>query len=92
MRVEAYNQIMQVYGAQKLKKANAVKAAAYGKDAVEFSDRGIDLQTAKAAVAAASDVREELTAPLKEQIQNGTYEVSDESFADKLMAKLAEFA
>ncbi len=91
MRVEAYNQIMQVYGAQKLKKANAAKAAAYGKDAVEFSGRGLDLQTAKAAVADAADVREELTAPLKEQIENGTYEVSDESFADKLMAKIEQY-
>ena len=92
MRVEAYNQVMQVYGAQKLKKAEAAKNVSRGKDAVEFSGLGMDLQTAKAAVAEAADIREELTAPLKAQIQNGTYEVSGESFAEKLMAKLEQFA
>ena len=92
MRVEAYNQVMQVYGAQKVKKAQDIKKASFGNDAVEFSGKGMDLQAAKAAVAVAPDVREELTAPLKEQIQNGTYEVSGESFAEKLMAKMKEFA
>ena len=32
------------------------------------------------------DVREDRVAELKTQIQNGTYNVSNESFADKLLA------
>ena len=42
------------------------------------------------AVADSPDIREELTAPLKEKINAGTYNVSSESFADKLMKKYNE--
>ena len=63
------------------------------KSNVSFSDRlqissiGKDIQTAKAAVKGSSDIREEITAPIKASIQAGTYEVSAESFADKLLEK-----
>ena len=49
-----------------------------------------DFQTAKAAVAAAPDIREELTAPIKARIQNGTYGVDNASFAEKLLQKQEE--
>ena len=41
-------------------------------------------------MAGAADIREELTAPIKAQVQNGTYSVSNESFADKLLKKFEE--
>lgn len=44
----------------------------------------------KAAVAAAPDVREDVTAPIKASMDAGTYEVSVDSFADKLMKKYEE--
>ncbi|MDO4515477.1 MAG: flagellar biosynthesis anti-sigma factor FlgM [Lachnospiraceae bacterium] len=48
------------------------------------------MQIAKQAVKSSPDIREELTARLKAQIQSGTYEVSAESFADKLIQKMEE--
>ncbi|SFK77700.1 anti-sigma-28 factor, FlgM family [Lachnospiraceae bacterium KH1T2] len=92
MRVEAYNQVMQIYGKQKSNKVNSSSSVSSAKDALELSEFGYDLQTAKKAVADAQDVREDLTAPLKAKIEAGTYDVSGESFADKLMAKLSELA
>jgi negative regulator of flagellin synthesis FlgM len=51
---------------------------------------GKDFQTAKAAVAAAPDIREDLTASIKEKVQNGTYSVDNDTFADKLLKKYEE--
>ena len=44
------------------------------------------MQTAKTALKQVPDVREEKVAALKAQIQNGTYSVSGESFAEKLLS------
>jgi negative regulator of flagellin synthesis FlgM len=51
---------------------------------------GKDYQTAKAAVEGTPDIREELTAPIKAKIQNGTYSVDNDTFADKLLKKIEE--
>ena len=89
MRIEAYTQIQQVYGTKnKAKAQNATKSA--GSDRIQISSIGKDIQTAKNAVAAASDIRSELTAPIKASIANGTYHVSGESFAEKLMKQYEE--
>ena len=45
---------------------------------------------AKAAVQASGDIREEVGAPLKAKIDNGTYEVDHASFAEKLLEKYEE--
>jgi negative regulator of flagellin synthesis FlgM len=45
------------------------------------------MQVAKAALASTPDIREDVTSKLKEQINNGTYSVSTESFAEKLLEK-----
>ncbi|MBO5474612.1 MAG: flagellar biosynthesis anti-sigma factor FlgM [Lachnospiraceae bacterium] len=89
MRIEAYKQVQQVYSSKKTAKAqNTSKKAAA--DQIQISSFGKDIQTAKNAVAEADDIRSELTAPLKASIANGTYQVSGESFADKLMKKYEE--
>lgn len=89
MRIEAYTQVQQLYNTKKTAKAQ--KAATNGAvDQIQISSFGKDIQTAKAAVAASSDVREELIAPLKASIQKGTYQVSGESFADKLLKQYEE--
>ena len=88
MRIDAYNQIAQLYGAQKAyntQKTN--KAASMGSDQLSISQAGYSYQAAKAAVAGASDVREDKVAMLKEKIQNGTYSVDPEDFASKLLEK-----
>ena len=89
MRVEAYTQVQQMFGAKKTAKTQS-------KDNVSFSDRlqlsamGKDMQAVKQAVAASGDIREDVTAPIKARIQAGTYDVSAESFADKLMKRYEE--
>lgn len=89
MRIEAYTQVQQVYQSQKTAKSQ--KSAQAGRsDKVQISSFGKDIQTAKAAVAGAPDIREELTAPIKARIQNGAYGVSNESFAEKLIRKYEE--
>ena len=89
MRIEAYTQIQQVYGTKNnAKTRNTAKSA--GSDRIQISSIGKDIQTAKNAVAAAGGIRSELTAPIKASIANGTYHVSGESFAEKLLKQYEE--
>jgi len=89
MRIEAYTQVQQLYNA---KKATAAKnsSAARIADQVQISSKGKDILSAKAALAAAPDIRENVTAPIKAKLNAGTYEVSAESFAEKLLQKYEE--
>ena len=92
MRIEAYTQVQQLYQSQKVKKnqqAGGIVSASQHQ-MVQISSLGKDFQTAKTAVASAPDIREELTAPIKARIDKGTYQVSAESFADKLLQKYEE--
>lgn len=89
MRIEAYTQVQQVYGAKgRAKTQNTAKNA--NSDRIQISSIGKDIQTAKNAVAAAEDIRNDLTAPIKASIANGTYHVSSENFAEKLMKQYEE--
>lgn len=89
MRIEAYTQVQQIYGAKgKTKTQNTAKTS--GSDRIQISSIGKDIQTAKNAVAAAEDVRSELVAPIKASIANGTYRVSGDSFAEKLLKQYEE--
>ncbi|MBR6326724.1 MAG: flagellar biosynthesis anti-sigma factor FlgM [Lachnospiraceae bacterium] len=90
MRIEAYNQVQSIYQAQKVNKAQKTAPASHVADRVSISSFGKDMATAKAAVKNAPDVRADVTAPIKAQIDAGTYSVSTESFAAKLMAKYQE--
>ena len=89
MRIDPYSQVQQVYNAKKPVKVQG-KTKVTASDRIQISSIGKDIQIAKNAVAAADDIREELTAPIKAGIANGTYQVSGESFAEKLMQKYEE--
>ena len=82
MRIEAYTQVQQIYNTRKAAKTETAKKASFA-DQVQISSKGKDIQTAKQAVNAAEDV----TAPIKTAIDNGTYSVDEESFAAKLYNK-----
>ena len=71
MRIDAYNQISQLYQASKPKKITK-KSEATVKEQYTVSSKGQDYQTAKKALAAAPDIREEKVAALKEQIASGS--------------------
>ena len=90
MRIEAYSQVLQIYSNSKVSKPQAAKKTGDVRDTVSFSSIGKDIQVAKQAVNNAPDVREDVVAKLKAAIKNGTYDVSGEAFADKLLAKYDE--
>ena len=90
MRIEAYNQIQQVYKPKQTAKNRQADAASNSSDQLQISSVGKDFQTVKSAIAAVPDVREDLVASIKSKIDNGTYHVNASAFADKLLAKIDE--
>ena len=91
MRIEAYNQVAQIYGAQKTQaKAKTNVAASMGRDEVQISSFGKDLQVAKAAVKNSAEVRADKVADLKQRIENGTYSVDVDDFASVLLSKFGQ--
>lgn len=87
MRIDAYNQIAQVYGVQKSARTARMQSTGGQSDQLSISQTGRDYQVAKAAVAEASDIREDKIARIKPMIDNGTYSVDPGAFASKLLAK-----
>jgi len=91
MRIDAYNQINQIYKMSNTKKSqNAQKVSS--SDQVTISRVGAEYNLARQALKAVPDVREELVSDIKRQITEGTYNVSGDSFADKLIARFNELA
>lgn len=89
MRIEAYNQVQQLYKTKPVNKSKQAGGASRT-DQLQISSAGKDFQAVKAAVAAAPDVREEMISSIKSQVQSGTYSVETTAFADKLMKKFDE--
>ena len=91
MRIDAYNQVAQLYKTTKAGKVTAASTVAVPRDEVQISSFGRDFQLAKQAVQEASDIRTDKVAELKAKIQNGTYSVDPEDFANKLLGKYNAF-
>lgn len=90
MRIEAYNQIQQIYQPGKMSKARQAGGVSQTSQQLQFSSMGRDIGAAQAAIAQTPDVREDLTASIKARIQSGTYNVDTAAFAEKLMRKYEE--
>ena len=89
MRIDAYNKISQVYqtnAVQKTVKAAGTKAA----DQLEISRTAKDYQIAKQAVAGTPDLRTDKINDIKSRMESGTYNVSMEEVADKLVESYFE--
>ena len=86
MRIDAYMQVNQVYKPNKVTPTNTASQVSKG-DSFTLSGFAKDYQIAKQATSEASDIREDLVADIKARIKAGTYEVSTEDFADKLMSQ-----
>lgn len=84
MRIDAYNKVNQVYQTN-VKTQTTKKEKMSKSDKVEISQFGRDLQVAKQAVENMPDIREEKVEVIKTAITSGTYEVSMEEVADKLV-------
>lgn len=89
MRIEAYNQVQQVYQTKKVNQAQKADSASRA-DQLQISSFGKDIQAAKTALAGTPDVREQVTAPIRTRVQNGTYSVDNGTFAEKLLQKYGE--
>ncbi len=89
MRIDAYNQVAQLYGVQQKNYSATSKKAgtSMGSDQLSISQAGLDHQVAKSAIAGAADVREDKVAAIKAQIAAGTYSVDPADFANKLLEK-----
>ncbi len=89
MRIEAYSQVIQAY---QTKKANAPKTTTTTsfRDQLNISSVGKDIQTGKQAVKSAPDIRQDLVNQIKARMDAGTYEVTAEQFADKMIQKYEE--
>lgn len=85
MRIDAVNRVSQLYQANSTKKV-AKQKSDEKYDSVQISQTGRDYQVAKAAVEATPDVRTDLVNDIKSRLKNGTYDVSMEMLADKLLA------
>lgn len=87
MRIEAYNQVAQIYKTTQKAAAKNTSRISKGRDEVQISQTGRDYQIAKQAVAEASDIREDKVAQLKAKVDSGNYEVNSGDFASKLLEK-----
>ena len=90
MRIEAYNQVQQLYRSSQPKQVKKETRASFS-DQLQISSAGQDIQAAKQAVAGADDVRMDLVNSIKERIDNGTYNVDAGSFAAKLYERYNAF-
>ena len=87
MRIEAYNQVAQLYKTNKQASTRAAGSAGMGRDEVQISSFGRDYQIAKKAVAEASDIREDKVAEMKTKLETNDYQVDTGDFASKLLEK-----
>ncbi len=87
MRIEAYNQVAQVYKTNSSVKASKASNTSMGVDQVQISSFGQDYQVARKAVAEASDIREDKVAEMKSKYESGDYQVDTDDFASKLLEK-----
>lgn len=86
MRIEAYNQVSQVFNSSRTSRLKN-SGSTGRKDQLEISQAGRDYQVAKQAVAEASDIRKDKVAALKSSIASGNYKVETGDFAAKLIEK-----
>ena len=87
MRIDAYNQVAQLYKTTKAGKVNKTPGVTRARDEVQISSFGRDFQIAKQAVQEASDIRTDKVADLKAKVAAGNYYVDNGDFASKLLAK-----
>lgn len=91
MRIDAYNQISQIYKMSDTKKSKNVQKTS-GTDQITISRVGAEYNLVRQALKNVPDVREELVSDIKKRITEGTYDVSGDSFADKLISRFNELA
>ncbi|MCI8307537.1 MAG: flagellar biosynthesis anti-sigma factor FlgM [Lachnospiraceae bacterium] len=87
MKIGAYMQINQMYQTSKTKNNAQAGKSRGSSDKIELSSFGKELSVARQAVSEAPEVREDRVAELKSAIKSGTYDLSVDRLADKLVDK-----
>lgn len=85
MRIDGINKINQAYKINSTKKVEKAKKVNNDKDSLAISDHARELQIAKKAVKNAPDVRMDKVNDIKKRLESGTYNVSAEEVADKIV-------
>jgi negative regulator of flagellin synthesis FlgM len=76
--------VLKSYG-QNVKKTEDVEKSSYVNDKVEISDEAKEYQIAMQAAKTDSSDRSEKVAAIKAQVESGTYKVSAEALAEKIL-------
>ncbi len=84
MRIDAYNKVSQLYSTNNVKKTAKPSKTGFS-DKLEISQTGLDYRVAKQAVTQASDAREDRVNEIKKRIESGTYNISMEEVAERIV-------
>lgn len=84
MRIDAFNKVSQLYQTNSVKSTSKTKSGSFS-DKLEISQVGKDYQVAKQIVTQTPDIREDKVNEIKQRMEAGTYEVSSEELAQKLV-------
>ena len=84
MRIDAFNKVTEMYQTNNVKSAVKAKSNSFS-DTLEISQMGKGYQVAKQAVARTPEVREATVNDIKQRIEAGTYNVTIQDVADKLV-------
>ena len=86
MRIDAYNAVSQVYKTSAYAREKGMAVKKTEKDKYELSDTA---RLYKAAVSEASDVRLDKVNDIKARIAAGTYNISSEAVAEKMLGSVS---
>lgn len=82
------NKAMQIYNKTKSEKVNNTKEVKKPKDELQLSDKAKEYQIAMKAFKKLPEVREDLVNTLKDEINQGKYNVSGKEIADKIIESI----
>lgn len=86
MRIEAYHKVSQLYQSNQTKSMTKTTRN-YQTDKFELSKLGKEFQIANKAIAATPDIREDKVNEIKQRMATGTYTVSAEEVAKKMVTQ-----
>lgn len=84
MRVDNFNKVSQLYQSNSTKKLEKTTKSSQS-DKLELSQTGKDYQVAKQAVMKAPDVRMDKVNDIKRRMESGTYNISSQEIASKMV-------
>lgn len=84
MRIDALNKVNQLYNKNSVKSTSKIKGSSLN-DKLEISQTGKDYHVAKQILTNIPDVREDKVNEIKQRLDAGTYDISSDELADKLI-------